>query len=215
MIWERKQIEKKTELYSDSIFPRSTKCVFSSERRLVDFTSSSSSVNDWIEISDTERDVGKSKGALLQQKTQQFQRAIFFTLLNPQPNGAGFAGVAYRQQSFDLSAFTGIKLSVRAQGENYWYKVILRHHNEESSLLPSYEIFFKLPKNEMTDQYLPFTDFKPYSRGKPLDPNTTPPLDRTDITSIGLQIFGGVYSATKQQGASSLEIDFISAVQCD
>ncbi|CAF4791129.1 unnamed protein product, partial [Rotaria magnacalcarata] len=111
----------------------STKCVFSSERRLFDFTNSTSSVNDWIEISDTERDVGKSKGAFLQQKTQQFQRAIFFTLLNPQPNGAGFAGVTYRQQSFDLSTFTGIKLSVRAQGENYWYKVILRHHNEESS----------------------------------------------------------------------------------
>lgn len=67
----------------------------------------------------------------------------------------------------------------------------------------------------MVDQYLSFDDFKPYSRGKALDPNTTPPLDRTDITSIGLQIFGGVYSPIKQQGTSSLEIDSISAVQCD
>jgi hypothetical protein len=67
----------------------------------------------------------------------------------------------------------------------------------------------------MIEQYLPFTDFKPYSRGKPLDPNTTPPLDRTDITSIGLQIFGGVYSPIKQHGASSLEIDSITAVKCE
>jgi hypothetical protein len=120
------------------------KCAFSSEQVLFDFTNSTSSVNDWIEISDTERDVGKSKGVLVEQKTQQFQRAIFFSLLNPQPNGAGFAGVNYRKKSFDLSSFTGLKLSVRAQGENFFYKVVLRHHNDESSLQPSYENFFEV-----------------------------------------------------------------------
>lgn len=102
-----------------------------------------------MEISDTERDVGKSKGLLVQQKAQQFQRAIFFSLINPQPNGAGFAGVAYRKKSFDLSAYSGLKLSVRAQGENYIYKVILRHHNDQSSLQPSYEIFFEVSDLKM------------------------------------------------------------------
>ena len=130
-------------------------CVFSAEQILFDFTnaSSTSTIDDWVEISDTERDVGKSKAVLVEQKTQQFQRAVFFTLLNPQPNGAGFAGVAYRNRTFDLGAFTGLKLSVRAQGENFFYKVILRHHNEESSLQPSYEIFFevkKTPKKKLT-----------------------------------------------------------------
>ncbi|CAF1141790.1 unnamed protein product [Adineta steineri] len=192
-----------------------TNCLLSSENVLFDFTNSSASVDDWIEISDTERDVGKSKGVLVEQKTQQFQRAIFFSLLNPQPNGAAFVGVSYRKKSFDLSLFTGLKLSVRAQGENFVYKVILRHHNEQSSLQPSYEIFFELPKNEMIEKYLSFTDFKPYSRGKALDPDTTPPLDLTDISSIGLQIFGGVYSPIKQHGTSSLEIDSISAVKCE
>jgi hypothetical protein len=67
----------------------------------------------------------------------------------------------------------------------------------------------------MIEKYLPFTDFKPYSRGKPLDPNTTPPLDQGDITSIGLQIVGGVYSSIKQHGTSSLEIDSITAVQSE
>ena len=126
--------------------------MFSAEQILFDFTNASSStVNDWIEISDTEREVGKSKGVLVEQKTQQFQRAVFFTLLNPQPNGAGFAGIAYRNKSFDLSAFTGLKLSVRAQGENFIYKVMLRHHNEESSLQPSYEIFFEVRKKHLAD----------------------------------------------------------------
>jgi hypothetical protein len=122
----------------------STKCLFSSEQILFDFTHSTSSVNDWIEVSDTERDVGKSKGVLVEQTTEKFQRAIFFSLLNPQPNGAAFAGVVYRKKSFDLTSFTGLKLSVRAQGENFIYKLILRHHNEESSLQPSYENFFEV-----------------------------------------------------------------------
>jgi hypothetical protein len=65
----------------------------------------------------------------------------------------------------------------------------------------------------MIERYLPFTDFKPYSRGAPLNPHTTPPLDLTNITSIGLQIFGGVYSSIKQHGTSSLEINSIIAVK--
>ncbi|UJR26295.1 hypothetical protein I4U23_007633 [Adineta vaga] len=193
----------------------STSCLFTDEDVLFDFTKSTSCINDWIEISDTERDVGKSKGILVEHKSEQFQRAIFFSLLNPQPNGAGFAGIAYRTKTFDLSSFSALKLSVRAQGESFVYKVILRHHHDESSLLPSYEIFFELPKNEITQQYLLFKDFEPYSRGKRLDPNTTLPLDLKEITSIGLQIFGGVYSPIKQHGTSSLEIDFISAVKCE
>ncbi len=76
-------------------------------------------------------------------------------------------------------------------------------------------MFFKLPKNEITEKYLSFNDFKPYSRGKLLDLHATPPLDRTNITSIGLQIFGGVFSSIKQHGTSSLEIDSIIAVKCE
>jgi hypothetical protein len=125
-----------------------TSSLFSSEQVLFDFTHSIESINDWIEISDTTRDVGMSKAVFIGQKTQQYQQAIFFSLINPQPNGAAFAGVAYRKKSFDLSLFTGLKLSVRAQGENFVYKLILRHHNQESSLEPSYENFFEVIKRK-------------------------------------------------------------------
>lgn len=57
--------------------------------------------------------------------------------------------MAYRKKSFDLSSFTGLKFNVRAQGENFVYKVILRHHNEVSSLQPSYEIFFEVNEKEI------------------------------------------------------------------
>ena len=34
---------------------------------------------------------------------QVFQRGIFFALLNPQPNGAGFAGVKHSLEGTDLT----------------------------------------------------------------------------------------------------------------
>ena len=38
----------------------------------------------WVEVSDTVREVGKSKAALVSQKTRVFQRAVLFAILNPQ-----------------------------------------------------------------------------------------------------------------------------------
>ena len=62
------------------------------EMMLFDFTTTDN-VTNWYEVSDTVRNVGKSKATLVLQKTKIFQRAIFFALLNPQTNGACFAGM--------------------------------------------------------------------------------------------------------------------------
>ena len=66
---------------------------------------------------------GKSKGALVLQKTQLFQRAVFFALLNPQPDGACFAGMLTNVTHLDLSEMAGqdcqgLVLQVRAQASH-------------------------------------------------------------------------------------------------
>lgn len=55
---------------------------------------------------------------------------------------------------------------------------------------------------------LPLKDFLPFYRGQQVKDI---PLDITNITSVGLQVAGGVYLPIKQAGASSLEIDYIRA----
>ena len=64
------------------------------------------------------REPGKSKASFVLQKSRLFQRAIFFALLNPQPNGAGFAGVK-TDLSLDLGEFgaqsEGLIVQCRAQ----------------------------------------------------------------------------------------------------
>lgn len=103
-------------------------------------------MDNWKEISDTVRTVGKSKAVLTLQTTQVFQRAIFFTLLNPQPNGAGFAGVR-TMTKLNLSGFKNIEITCRGQGNNSHYKVILRHRGLHSNEDITYEQFFVVSFN--------------------------------------------------------------------
>ncbi|XP_017787660.1 PREDICTED: uncharacterized protein LOC108570330 [Habropoda laboriosa] len=175
---------------------------------LFDFTTAEN-VDNWKEISDTVRTVGKSKAILTLQTTQIFQHAIFFTLLNPQPNGAGFAGIRIRT-NLNLSNFENIEINCRGQGSNSHYKVVLRHRGLVSNEDITYEQFFMAPMSntDFSSVVLPLTNFKPYYRGKEVP--DAEPLDTANITMLGLQVYGGVYLSIKQRGVSALEIKNIS-----
>ena len=185
---------------------------------LFDFTTIAD-VDNWRESSDTVRDVGMSKASFVLQKTQQYQRAIFFALLNPQANGACFAG--FRSQcDFASSNYEAIHLRLRGSNGDLWrYKILLT--NQKDTYQRSYEAYFnvtdacrcKHTKGACqceVDISLPMVDFKAYYRGK-LDPNA-PPLDSSNVVSFGIQAAGGVYEKDKQSGVGSIEIDWIKLV---
>lgn len=112
---------------------------------LFDFTKLPN-LHGWSEISDVVREAGMSKATLVLQKTQRFQRAVLFTMLNTQPNGAGFA--SFRTDTkLDLSNYKTIQLYCRGQGENYGYKVVLRHRHENTEPFSSYEQMFQVRLN--------------------------------------------------------------------
>ncbi|KAK1127834.1 hypothetical protein K0M31_003326 [Melipona bicolor] len=175
---------------------------------LFDFTTVEN-LDNWKEISDTVRTVGKSKAALVLQTTQVFQRAVFFTLLNPQPNGAGFAGIR-TMTNLNLSNFENIDINCRGQGNNNHYKVVLRHKGLHSNEDVTYEQFFMAPMSDtdFSTVTLPLINFKPYYRGREVP--DAEPLDTAIITMFGLQVYGGVYLPIKQKGVSALEIENIS-----
>ncbi|XP_050588453.1 uncharacterized protein LOC126921179 isoform X1 [Bombus affinis] len=174
---------------------------------LFDFTTVEN-VDNWREISDTVRTVGKSKAVLALQTTQVFQRAIFFTLLNPQPNGAGFAGIR-TMTNLNLSNFENIEINCRGQGNNSHYKIVLRHKGLHSNEDITYEQFFMAPMSDIDFSIvtLPLMNFKPYYRGREVP--DAEPLDTANITMLGLQVFGGVYLPKKQKGVSTLEVENI------
>ena len=60
------------------------------------------------------------------QKTRQFQQGIFFVLLNPQPNGACFAGMNF-DGDFNLENYSGFEFKFKAQASDIKsWKIVLK-----------------------------------------------------------------------------------------
>jgi len=57
---------------------------------------------------------------------------------------------------------------------------------------------------------LPLSQFEYYRRGV-VDPSYRK-IDLSNVVSIGLQVFGGVYEEEKHSGASALEVDWIKVL---
>ena len=154
-----------------------------------------------------------SKAAFTLQKSRLFQRAVFFALLNPQPNGAGFAGIK-TNLTLDLEKTVvaeGLLLQLRAQGNLEFWKVVMTNSQFYSQTAPyNYEAKFRVAQDNEDFQRIniPLSDFQAYYRGA-LVPDA-PPLQLEKIGTFGLQTFGGVYDEFKQSGVGSLEIDFIA-----
>lgn len=86
------------------------------------------------------RQVGKSKAVLSLQETALFKRAVLFTLLNPQKNGACFAGMR-KVAPLNLENYKSINLKIRGQGQFKGYKVVLRQPGGNYSFCNFFEVY--------------------------------------------------------------------------
>lgn len=100
-------------------------------------------MDDWQEQSDTVRSVGMSKAVFVIHRNTEFRRAIFFALLNPQPNGAGFAGIR-ALRTYNLTGHTKLQLLCRGQGQFNGFKVVLRHKGLNDEPNYSFEQYFQV-----------------------------------------------------------------------
>ena len=178
---------------------------------LFDFTSEGSSVDDWTELSDTTREQGLSKGSISIVEASTDRRAVFFSLLVPQPDSACFAGVqspviAAEQSDFsaysDLVVNNACALGGHDGAPSLLFKAIVKDDNANSSL--AFEHYFQVPTNQSVSDYtLALGDFVCSYRGQPCpdQPNWY------TVRTVGFQIAGGVYESYSQQGVASLELD--------
>merc|ERR1711874_380509 len=140
-----------------------------------------------------------SKAAFSRQKSPMFQRAVLFAMINPQPNGAGFAGVrsdvGSRRGQFENA--TELHLRVRGQGDLTHWKVVLTQDGEE---YVTYQNVFEVQKDgeQFEVVRLRLDEFKPYRRGRPMPDE--PALNMSEVATLGLQAFGGVHEEFKQSG---------------
>jgi len=191
---------------------------------LFNFTDSSPT-NEFYEVSDTARSVGMSKGVLTLTESETVRRAVFFALLNPQDDGACFAGVETQfqpVQSWD--SFKLLTMQLRGQGAYDTFKVILHDKANWDNSSLAFEHYFQLnvdnsrSKDSTTaakvlnldDDFqtvsLPLSEFVCSYRGQTCDAN----LDTAQIQAFGWQAAGGRYETFSQKGVSSLEINWVT-----
>jgi monofunctional biosynthetic peptidoglycan transglycosylase len=118
-------------------------------------------------------------------------------------NNGGFASARSRPAEHDLSAYDGVLLRVRGDGNRYAFR--LRTTKAFDGV--SYEARFETVKDEWTTVRLPFDAFQAVFRG-----NRVPGAAPLDLTSI--QTFG-VLIADKQEGPFHLDIDGIKGYKAD
>ncbi|TNN10747.1 hypothetical protein EWB00_005144 [Schistosoma japonicum] len=165
--------------------------------------------DEWFEVSDTAREEGRSIATLIPLIAQKYQSGIFFYLLSPQPDGSCFAGIDYRLNSANFSEYTGISIDLRRQGNNSGFKLFFYDNCSDLFSCPSYESFFEVTSGERQQVDLPFSTFEPYFRGERR--TDLPPLNLTQLSHFGIQMYCGKYEQKHQFGPGSLEIFSITA----
>lgn len=108
-------------------------------------------------------------------------------------NNGGFASVRSRPEVRDLSSFDGLILRVRGDGKNYGFRL----RTSASFDGVSYQASLAPPAGEWNDIFIPFSDFVPVWRGRPVADH--PPLDPSRITTLGLIV-------SRQAGPFQLDI---------
>ena len=103
---------------------------------------------------------------------------------NTNTNGGGFSSIRTQPLKVDLSAYTGIRVKVKADGRRYTWQ--LQTGAQRRGRQISYWADFDTLADETSVIDIPFTDFFPQLRGFKLD---GPELDTSQITELGLYIY--------------------------
>lgn len=118
-------------------------------------------------------------GGVSSSSTQLQSEGLVFSGVVSTANSGGFASVRTRnfEPPLNLSAYQGIKLWVKGDGQRY--KFFLRDSNPWDSVAHAYS--FDTPVNQWVRVEIPFSAMKPVQRAKVID---YPPLNPAEIYSL-------------------------------
>lgn len=112
-------------------------------------------------------------------------------------NNGGFASVRSLPADHDLGEFDGVALRLRGDGKRYAFR--LRTTDRFDG--PSYQAMIEPDAGEWSELVIPFGDFEPVYRGRPVPGSE--PLDPSRVKTFGFLISG------KQDGEFRLDIEWI------
>ncbi|NBC17232.1 MAG: CIA30 family protein [Bacteroidetes bacterium] len=115
--------------------------------------------------------------------------------------GGGFASVRAPVDFHDLSAFDGLALRLRGDGQHY----TLALYNESPPRSIAYRTSFATEAEAWQTIQIPFADLAPSFRGRPVP--DAPPFEASRVQALSLLI------ADEQAGPFRLEVAWVRAVQ--
>ena len=116
-------------------------------------------------------------------------------------DGGGFSSIRSGTRAFDLEAYDGVRLRVRADGRTYTFR-LTTSDTRSGPRQTSYWADFGTGRDTWEVVDVPFRRFRPRWRGRWLD---GPELRPCAIDSLGLMIYD------KRDGPFRLEVDWIRA----
>jgi NADH dehydrogenase [ubiquinone] 1 alpha subcomplex assembly factor 1 len=164
-----------------------------SERVIFDFSNEQQTAL-WLPMNDVVMG-GISSGSMTQHSSQT---ALFSGVVSLE-NGGGFASVRTRPAEYNFAGCSGLTLIVKGDGKKY--KVNLTDSASRGDVL--FQAKFSTVLSQWIALYIPFKDFVPTFRGRPLP--DYPPLNANRIQTFGLMISEG------QPGEFELEVGSVAA----
>lgn len=156
----------------------------------------------------TERKAGLSNATITFQNSHDDKSHILYVHLQPQPNGACFAGFKI-QQPFDLSSFAKLIITLQNLSENKSYYQLVLNTEDSQEKGYDYQKPFTLTSNTTQRITFQLSTFKTTRRGEPYP--DAPDIDLSKITSIGIRIIGRAQQNIYQTGLYGLRLLAINA----
>lgn len=172
---------------------------------LIDFTKK---IEDLIIVTDsTERTDGLSHASITFQDSQKNKSHFFYTHLEPQPNGAAFAGFKVKRD-IDASGSQQVSITLKNLSErSIRSQVVITTKDSDNSGF-SYKADFNLSENKLIQIKLPLNHFEATRRGYPYP--SAPEINLKELTSIGIRLVGRADINLRQKGVFALQIKKIT-----
>lgn len=174
-------------------------------KMIIDFTKK---VENLIIVTDsTERVQGLSNASITFQDSHNNKSHFFYAHLEPQPNGAAFAGFKVKRQ-LDFSSNHQISITLKNLIEKSISSQLVITTKDSDIVGFTYKSDFILDESRLVKIDIPFNHFEANRRGEPYP--SAPEIDLKNITSIGIRIIGRADVNLRQKGVFALQLTNIN-----
>jgi NADH dehydrogenase [ubiquinone] 1 alpha subcomplex assembly factor 1 len=163
----------------------------------IDFGNSAGKTKDWYVISDN------VMGGVTTSKLEYTENSMILSGVLSLKNFGGFSSVKTKFNSFDLSAYKGLKIRYRSSYPKFAFTL----EDSKNWMYPYFKGHLPNSKqNIWTEATLYFKDFQEYQIGEP----TGNMLEQERLKNI---VRLGIMTTDKKEGPFSIEVDYIEFVK--